>query len=113
MIRRIEPSASGKNSVFLAQAPRFIWPTACAISAFKFRVFSHAASAPPDNFLPTFEALLQAFEQTGIDALPHVLCVHCHQHDLSRSQTQEVDHPHAAFLASTCCRPAQLTAAPG
>ena len=87
MIRRIEPSGSGKNSVFLAQAPRFIWPTACASSAFKSRLFSHAASALPVNFLPTLEALLQAFEQTRIDVFPHVLCVHCYQHDLSRSQT--------------------------
>jgi hypothetical protein len=48
-----------------AQAPSFIWPTACATSAIKPRVFSRAVSALHDDFLPTFEAILACIGMLG------------------------------------------------
>jgi hypothetical protein len=53
----MEPSRRGKNTVFRAQAARFISRRPRISSAFRSRVFSQFVNAFPDS-LPTFELLL-------------------------------------------------------
>jgi len=65
MIRRIEPSGSGKNSVFLAQVPRLI--LVCGLCQLRIQITGllPRGQCPTRQLLPTFEALRQAFEQMG------------------------------------------------